>query len=178
MLLKFVGKNIELTEALKSQAERKFSKLDRYFTDEQEANVTFSSQRGNRTVEVTIFLPGTILRAEETSEDMYASIDKAADILERQVRKHKTRLKKRYQNNDTIRFDNVGAYEPRESDTKDPKLIKQKSFHLVPMDTEEALLQMDLLNHNFYVYLDSNTDNVSIVYKRKDGNFGQIEVDY
>lgn len=178
MLLNFVGKNIELTESLKTQAERKFSKLDRYFSEEVETKVTFSTQKGSKTVEVTVLLPGTILRAEETSDDMYASIDKAVDVLERQVRKYKTRLKKRYQNNETIRFENVGQYEPSITDTKDAKLIKKKNFSLRPMDIEEALLQMELLNHNFFVFLDDTSENVSVVYKRKDGNYGQIEVQY
>lgn len=177
MNLKFVGKNIELTESLKTQAERKFSKIDKLFTEDVETKITFSTTKGDKTVEATVFLPGTILRVEETSADMYASIDKAVDVLERQVRKHKTRLKKRYNSgNETIRFDNIGNYEPSASDVKDAKLIKKKIFDLRPMDVDEALLQMELLNHNFFVFLDASTDEVSVVYKRKDGNFGQIEV--
>ena len=107
MLLNFVGKNIELTESLKNVAEKKFSKLDKYFSEEAEARVVFSTVREQQTVEVTIFLPKTIIRAEETTDDMYSSMDNAVDALARQIRKHKTKLKRRYQNNETIRFDEI-----------------------------------------------------------------------
>ena len=105
MLLNFVGKNIELTESLKNVAEKKFSKLDKYFSEEVEARVVFSTVREEQTVEVTIFLPKTIIRAEETTDDMYSSIDQAVDALARQIRKHKTKLKRKYQNNESIGWD-------------------------------------------------------------------------
>lgn len=174
MLLKLVGKNINLTEGLKNQAEKKFSKLDRYFSEEIEGRAVFSTQKDNHTVEVTIFLPGTILRAEETTKDMYASIDKAVDVLERQVRKYKTRLKRRYQNNDTIRFENVGHLEPTQEE--ESKIVKRKEFDLQPMLEEEAILQMELLNHNFFVFLNAEVDKVQVLYKRADDNYGIIEV--
>ena len=175
MLLNFVGKNIELTESLKDVAEKKFSKLDKYFSEEAEARVVFSTVREEQTVEVTIFLPKTIIRAEETTDDMYSSMDNAVDALARQIRKHKTRLKRRYQNNETIRFDELMDKEaPKEE--PEHKIVKRKNFELNPMNEEEAILQMDLLNHNFFVFLDGDTDGVSIVYKRKDGNYGKIEV--
>src|SRR5690554_7893242 len=106
MKLNFVGKNMEVTEALKNVTEKKLGKLDKYFQKDAEGNVAYSVERNRKIIEVTINLPGTILRAEESSDDMYASIDKTVDILERQVRKHKTKLQKRYRNNDTIRFEN------------------------------------------------------------------------
>ena len=175
MLLNFVGKNIELTESLKNVAEKKFSKLDKYFSEEAEARVVFSTVREQQTVEVTIFLPKTIIRAEETTDDMYSSMDNAVDALARQIRKHKTKLKRRYQNNETIRFDEILGKEA-EKEEPEHKIVKRKNFELNPMDAEEAILQMDLLNHNFFVFLDADTDGVSIVYKRKDGNYGKIEV--
>ena len=175
MLLNFVGKNIELTESLKNVAEKKFSKLDKYFSEEVEARVVFSTVREEQTVEVTIFLPKTIIRAEETTDDMYSSMDNAVDALARQIRKHKTRLKRRYQNNETIRFDELMDKEAAK-DEPEHKIVKRKNFELNPMNEEEAILQMDLLNHNFFVFLDGDTDGVSIVYKRKDGNYGKIEV--
>ena len=175
MLLNFVGKNIELTESLKNVAEKKFSKLDKYFSEEAEARVVFSTVREQQTVEVTIFLPKTIIRAEETTDDMYSSMDNAVDALARQIRKHKTKLKRRYQNNETIRFDELFDKEPPKEEAEH-KIVKRKNFELNPMDEEEAILQMDLLNHNFFVFLDADTDGVSIVYKRKDGNYGKIEV--
>ncbi|MDU1022432.1 MAG: ribosome-associated translation inhibitor RaiA [Peptoniphilus harei] len=173
MLLNFVGKNIELTESLKNVAEKKFSKLDKYFSEEAEARVVFSTVREEQTVEVTIFLPKTIIRAEETTDDMYSSMDNAVDALARQIRKHKTKLKRRYQNNETIRFDEIVEKEKEETENK---IVKRKNFELSPMNEEEAILQMELLNHNFFVFLDADTETVSIVYKRKDGNYGKIEV--
>lgn len=175
MLLNFVGKNIELTESLKNVAEKKFSKLDKYFSEEAEARVVFSTVREQQTVEVTIFLPKTIIRAEETTDDMYSSMDNAVDALARQIRKHKTKLKRRYQNNETIRFDEIAEKEKEKEETEN-KIVKRKNFELSPMNEEEAILQMELLNHNFFVFLDADTEAISIVYKRKDGNYGKIEV--
>ena len=175
MLLNFVGKNIELTESLKEIAEKKFSRLDKYFSEEVEARIVFSTIKDEQTVEATIFLPKTIIRAEETTDDMYSSMDNAVDALARQIRKHKTRLKRRYQNNETIRFDELIDKETAK-DEPEHKIVKRKNFELNPMNEEEAILQMDLLNHNFFVFLDGDTDGVSIVYKRKDGNYGKIEV--
>lgn len=175
MLLEFVGKNVTLTEALKSQAEKKLSKLDRYFSEEIEGKITFSTQKGNRTAEVTVYLPGTILRSEETSEDMYASIDKAVDALERQVRKYKTRLKKRYQNNETIRFEHLEEL-PQQEQSTEGQITKRKQFDLKPMSEEEAILQMELINHDFFVYLDEATERVCVLYRRKDADYGVIEV--
>ena len=106
---------------------------------------------------------------------MYSSMDNAVDALARQIRKHKTRLKRRYQNNETIRFDELVDKEPVKEESEH-KIVKRKNFELNPMNEEEAILQMDLLNHNFFVFLDGDTDGVSIVYKRKDGNYGKIEV--
>lgn len=174
MLLKLVGKNIDLTETLKEKAQKKFEKLDRYFDDEIEGKAVFSTQKNNKTVEVTILLPGTILRAEETTEDMYASIDKALSVLERQVRKYKTKLKNRYQDNSkTIRFGNVEEIEVE----AESKIVKRKTINLRPMSEEEAILQMELLNHNFFIYKDSDTNMTKVLYKRRDEQYGLIDVD-
>jgi putative sigma-54 modulation protein len=174
MKMIYTGKNVEVTDALREVTEKKLTKLDKYFQKDIEGNVTFSTQKNRKIIEVTINLPGTIIRAEESSDDMYASIDKAVDVLERQVRKHKTKLQKRYKNNETIRFDNVMPLTVEEDSDK-PKLVKTKRFILRPMSSEEAILQMELLRHNFFVYLDGETNDVGIVYKRKDGDYGLIE---
>ncbi len=176
MKLKYAGKNMEITDALRDVTEKKLGKLDKYFQQDIEGQVTFSSEKNRKIIEVTINLPGTIIRAEEYSDDMYASIDKSVDVLERQIRKHKTKLQNRYKNNNTIRFENVVPL-PKEEDDEDdrPKLVRKKKFSLRPMSSEEAILQMELLRHNFFVFLDAETDMVSIVYKRKDGNYGLIE---
>ena len=174
MKLNFTGKNMEITDALRDVTEKKIGKLDKYFQKDIEGNVTFSSEKNRKIIEVTINLPGTIIRAEESTDDMYASIDKAVDILERQIRKHKTKLQNRYKNSETIRFENVVPL-TQEEDGDKPKLVKKKKFTIKPMSSEEAILQMELLRHNFFVFMDSNNEEVSIVYKRKDGNYGLIE---
>jgi len=174
MKMNFAGKNVEVTDALREVTMKKLSKLDKYFEKDIEGDVTFSTQRNLKTIEITINLPGTILRAEESSDDMYASIDRAVDVLERQIRKYKTRLQKKYQDNQTIRFENVMPLQEEKDDGK-PKIVRRKRFNLKPMYNEEAILQMELLGHNFFVYIDAETDMVNIIYKRKDGNYGLIE---
>lgn len=170
----FAGKNMEITNSLREVTKRKLSKLDKYFDKDIQGNVTFSTEKNRKIIEVTINLPGTIIRAEESSDDMYASIDKAVDILERQIRKYKTRLQKRYQDESTIRFENVVPL-PDENDENRPKIVRTKRFNLEPMNEEEAILQMELLRHNFFIFMEGETGDVNIVYKRKDGNYGLIE---
>lgn len=175
MKLKLIGKNLDLTQSLKEQSEKKLEKLDRYFDEEVEVRAVLSVEKDNRTVEVTVFLPGTILRAEDTSDDMYASIDTTIDILERQIRKYKTKLKKRYQDPKTIRFENIESLSEEETD--ESKIVKRKTFTLKPMMEEEAEMQMDLLNHNFFIYLNAETEEIDLLYRRNDGNLGLIEVE-
>ena len=162
MIMNYAGKNMDVTDALRNVTEKKMGKLDKYFQKDIEGNVTFSSEKNRKIIEVTINLPGTIIRAEESSDDMYASIDKAVDVLERQIR--------------TIRFENVLPLEQEDNPDEDvPKLVKTKKFFLKPMTSEEAVLQMELLGHNFFVYMDGDTGSVNVVYKRKDNNYGLIE---
>lgn len=175
MKINFTGKNMDVTEALRNVTEKKMGKLDKYFQKDIEGNVTFSSQKNRKIIEVTINLPGTIIRAEESSDDMYASIDAAVDVLERQMRKYKTRLQKRYKNTETIRFENVEPLPVEDNGDDLPKLVKTKKFFLKPMTSEEAVLQMELLGHNFFIFMDGDTGNVNVVYKRKDNNYGLIE---
>lgn len=176
MKLKLIGKNLDLTQSLKEQSEKKLEKLDRYFDEEVEVRAVLSVEKDNRTVEVTVFLPGTILRAEDTSDDMYASIDATIDILERQIRKYKTRLKNRYQDPKTIRFENIEGSVDEEVEEAS-KIVKRKTFTLKPMLEEEAEMQMDLLNHNFFIYLNAETEEIDLLYRRNDGNLGIIEVE-
>lgn len=175
MNIKFTGKGMDVTEALRDVTEKKIGRLDKYFQKDIEGNVTFSSEKNRKIIEVTINLPGTIIRAEESSDDMYASIDKAVDVLERQMRKYKTRLQKQYKNTETIRFENVVPLPVEEDEDDSPKLVKTKRFILKPMTSEEAVLQMELLRHNFFVFMDGETGSVNVVYKRKDNNYGLIE---
>lgn len=174
MKLNYTGKNYDISNTLKELAEKKIGRLDKYFKDDVEGRVTFSSQKNLRIVEVTIFLPGVVLRAEEACDEMYTSIDRCVDALERQVRKYKTRLQKRNNTGETIRFENI-EYEEPETPEEGPEIVRVKRFGLKPMSPEEAVLQMDLLGHNFFVFLDGETNEVQVVYKRKDGNYGLIE---
>ncbi|WP_100066148.1 ribosome hibernation-promoting factor, HPF/YfiA family [Miniphocaeibacter massiliensis] len=174
MKLKHIGKNYNVNENLKEVAEKKLGRLDKYFKEDVEAKVTYSQEKNLRKVEVTIFLSGTVLRAEESTDDMYTSIDRVVDALVSQVRKYKTKLQKRYQSGETIRFENIPEIEEKE-DEDAPKIVKVKSFGIKPMSVEEAILQMELVGHNFYVFLDAETDLVKVVYKRKDGNYGLLE---
>lgn len=175
MKLNFVGKNMEVTEALKNVTEKKLGKLDKYFQKDAEGNVAYSVERNRKIIEVTINLPGTILRAEESSDDMYASIDNAVDVLERQIRKHKTKLQRRYNNGETIRFENIM---PLKEEDDRPKVVRTKRFDMKPMNVEEAILQMELLRHNFFVFMNAESDDLNVLYKRKDGNYGLIEPEF
>lgn len=179
MKLNYTGKNMDITDALRDVTNKKLSKLDKYFQEDIVGNVTFSSEKNRKIIEVTINLPGTIIRAEESTDDMYVSIDKAVDILERQIRKYKTRLQKRYKNGQTIRFENVMPLTTNDKEEDEgPKIVRRKRFMLKPMLPEEAVLQMELLRHSFFVYMDAETDEVHVVYKRNDGNYGLIEPEF
>lgn len=168
------GKNIALTDALKDIVEKKIGKLGKYFSPEIEAHATLSVQKNRQIIEVTIPFNGIILRGEESTEDMYSSIDNVVDKIEKQIMKHKTKLERRVHEG-TLRFANI-AYDYEEED--EPKIVKTKKFSIKPMDIDEALLQMDLIGHSFYVFRNADTNEVNVIYKRKDGNYGLIEPEY
>ena len=176
MKIIITGKNIDVTEGLKERVTKKINKLDKFFTSETEAHVTLSVQRTRQIVEVTISFNGIVFRAEESNEDMYSSIDRTVDLLERQIRKNKTRLERRLHEHD-FRFDNVKFTEeiPEE---KDFKIVRSKRFAVKPMDVEEAVLQMNLLGHEFFMFFNADTKQVNVVYKRKDGNYGLFEPEF
>lgn len=174
-IMKFTitGKNIVLTEALKDTVERKLGKLGKYFDPDVEAHVTLSVQKTNQRIEVTIPFNGVILRGEEATEDMYTSIDNVVEKIERQIIKHKTRLERKIHEG-TLRFADI----PSDFDEDEPKIVKTKKFAIKPMNVEEAVMQMDLIGHNFYVFMNADTEEVNVVYKRKDGNYGLIEPEF
>jgi putative sigma-54 modulation protein len=175
MKIKTFGKNIEVTEGIKSAIEAKLGKLDKYFTKETSVDVTLSVNRNEQKVEVTIPVKGNIIRAEEVSGDMYASIDMVVDTIERQLVKYKNKLvnkKKAYREDFTADYIDTD-YEDEEEDVV--KIVRTKSFGIKPMDPEEACVQMELLGHNFFVFLNADTDEVNVVYKRKNGTYGLIE---
>ena len=174
MKLQFIGKNIEITDALKEITAKKFEKLDKFFSKDIEGKVTFSSVKNDKIFEATIYLPNsTILRAEESTSDMYTSIDIVLDNLERQIRKNKTKLQKKYQALETIRFEKIS--EPVEEE--EPKIVRVKKFDVATMSEEEAILQIELLNHDFFIFKNAKDSKTNVLYKRKDGNYGLIIAD-
>ncbi|MDO5755298.1 MAG: ribosome-associated translation inhibitor RaiA [Tissierellia bacterium] len=172
MKFTYAGKDFVISDRLKEQSGNKLSRLDKYLNEDADCRVVFSETPTAKVCEVTIFLKGgTVLRAEEEEDDVYSAVDRAIDALESQLRKHKTKLQKRH-GGKTIRFDNIEDIPEKE---EGPKIVKVKSFGLKPMDSEEAILQMELLTHNFFVFLNRDTDEVNVIYRRKDGDYGLIE---
>ena len=172
MKLTVRGNKLEVTDSIRNYVEEKLGKLDKYFeeADEINANVLFRIQGKNQIVEVTVPIKKYILRAEEANEDLYASIDLVVEKLERQIRKNKTRTKERnVKDIPVINFEAIIEEEPKTT------IVKRKSVEMKPMDEEEAVLQMELLGHEFFVFQDIDTDGISVLYKRKDGNYGVIE---
>lgn len=173
------GENVEVTTPIKEYAENKISKLERYFANIPDANVYVNLKTypkdGNKKVEVTVPLKGLTLRAEEINADLYAAIDLVVDKLERQVRKHKTKVNRKHRERHTTDFDLISSLDVAEDMTEEIKFIRTKEVDLKPMDKEEAVLQMDLLGHDFFIYTDADTNQINIVYRRKDGRFGLIE---
>lgn len=169
------GKNMHVSDGLKDDLKKKFEKFNRYFGPETEVYATFSRENDDQMLEVTIPMGKTILRAEESSDDMITSIEAVVDKLEGQMRKYKTKLQKRYAaDQEQFHFDLLNDEEDDvEEDTA--KIVRTKKFAVKPMSEEEAALQMDLLGHNFFVFLNAETEMVNVVYKRKDGNYGLIE---
>lgn len=174
MKMTIVARKIELTDALRSSVEKKFARLDRYFHEDADAKVTLTVEKNSQEVEATVVSNGTIFRVSERTNDMYVSLDKAIDSFERQFRKHKTRLEKRLRSGafDLPADADIGEIE----EETEFRIVKKKSFITKPMSPEEAVLQMNLLGHSFYLFLDSDTERTALVYKRKDGDYGLIEI--
>lgn len=174
--MKFIisGKNIEVTPGLKSTVEQKLGKLERYFTPETEIIVTLSVEKDRQKIEVTIPVKGNIIRSEQTSSDMYVSIDLVEEIIERQLRKYKTKLIAKHQEGGNFKQEFFDKEEPSEDDGE-IKIVRTKKFGFKPMYPEDACVQMELLGHDFFVFRNAETDEVNVVYRRKNGTFGLIE---
>ncbi len=168
------GKNIQITDPLRSAVESKLARLEKYFNKEIEAKATLSTQKNLQKIEVTIPVNGTVLRGEEVQEDLYAAIDLVVDKLSRQLRKYKEKLKDR--EHETIRFENIEGFTQIEmEEAPEYSIVRRKRVGMKPMMEEEAVMQMELLGHTFFVFLNAETDETNVVYKRKDGNYGIIE---
>ncbi len=173
MRFTFTEKKVEPSQDLRTYAEKKIGKIDRLFRQESDAFVTFSIERGRHIAEVTLKNNGMFYRVTQSTGDMYASLDAAVDAIERQIRKNKTRLAKRLREG---ALDLGAAPEAVEAEEAEFDLIRTKRFSLKPMSPEEAILQMNLLDHEFYAFRNQNADDrFAIVYKRKNGGYGLIE---
>lgn len=170
MRISISGKNLEISSYMREVAEKKLAKLDRYFPQDTEAQVTLSVEKSRHIVEVTIPHGGRLIRAEEISTDMYASLDNVLDKLEKQIVHNRTRLEKGLRQD---AFADLPLEE--EDDEESPRIVRYKEFPFKPMSEEEAMLQIELLGHAFFVFENAETGDVNVLYRRKDGNFGLIE---
>ena len=170
------GKNIEITEAIEEKVGEKLSKLDKYFivSENVEAKVLVRTYPYGQKIEVTIPTEYVLLRADVVDQDLYNAIDLVIDKLEGQIRKYKTRLNRKSKDN-KLAF-NLASIEPLDDEEEDV-LVKTKTITPKPMDMEEAIMQMELIGHSFFVYRDTETDAISIVYRRNDGDYGLIETE-
>ena len=175
--MKFIisGKNIDVTPRLKDQVISKLGKLERYFTPDTEIIVTLSVEKERQKIEVTIPVKGNIIRSEQVSSDMYVSIDLVEEVIERQLRKYKNKLVAKHQEGGNF---NQAFYDVDDTDDDEVKIVRTKRFGIKPMYPEDACVQMELLGHDFYVFCNAETDEVNVVYKRKNGSFGLIEPEF
>ena len=171
-----IGKNIEVTPGLKAAVEDKIGKLEKYFNPDTEVHVTLSVEKDRQKIEVTIPMKGHIIRAEEGSEDMYVSIDLVVDVIERQIRRYKTRLMN--PKHDGTSFKQEFMEQEDEVEDDEIRIIRSKKFAIKPMDVEEACVQMELLGHDFFVFRNADTFEVNVVYKRKGNTYGLIEPEF
>lgn len=170
------GKNIDVTDGLRSNIEQKLGKLERYFTPETEIIVTLSVEKERQKIEVTIPVKGNIIRSEQVSDDMYVSIDLVEEVIERQLRKYKNKLIDKHQEGGG--FQSEFMKEEAEPEDGEIEIVRTKRFGMKPMFPEDACVQMELLGHNFFVFSNAETDEVNVVYKRKDGAYGLIEPEF
>ena len=179
MKYNYTGRNIDLSDSLKEYIEKKLSRIGKYFTEEVDVYVTLSVQKSIQKIEVTIPVKGSVIRCEKTGNDLYAAIDELQDVLERQIRRNRKKTIERYQDKKSISdFFDTSFEVPEDGEEESIKIVKSKRFAIKPMTPEDACFEMDMIGHSFYVFYNAETDLVSVVYKRKDGNYGLIEPEY
>lgn len=175
MKFNIIGRKIEVTEKMTGYIEKKLGKLDKFFKEESEARIVLGTVKEQEYVETALYASGMIYRAEVVDTDVCTAVDRTVDIIERQIRKNKTRLEKKIKR-DALSDKLINGGEFNEADDAEEfKIIKKKRFQVKPMSAEEAVLQMNLLDHNFFVFKNRDTDEMNVVYKRKDGNYAIIE---
>ncbi len=177
--MKFIisGKNLDVTPGLKNTITNKLGKLEKYFTPDTEIIVTLSVEKDRQKIEVTIPVKGDIIRSEQVSSDMYVSIDLVEEVIERQLKKYKNKLIARHQESGHFQQEFFDTED--DADTDDEiKIVRTKKFGIKPMFPEDACVQMELLGHDFFVFCNAESDEVNVVYKRKNGTFGLIEPEF
>ncbi|HCC34299.1 MAG TPA: ribosome-associated translation inhibitor RaiA [Ruminococcaceae bacterium] len=168
------GRKVTLNDAFKSRVERKLQKISKFFGDDSEAHVTVTVEKGRETVEITIRNGGMIFRAEDTANDMLDALEKVCDALIRQIRKNKTRLEKRLRSSAFVDAAD-GGLPLQEPEEEEFKIVRSKRFPIKPLDIDEAILQMNLLGHQFYMFKNVSTGEMNVVYRRKQGDYGLLE---
>ncbi len=171
------GKNIEITPALKDYVEKRVGKVTKYFDTVGEITVILTVEKGRHIVEVTVPLNGVLLRGEESTTDMYASIDLVIDKLEKQIEKYKTKIARKLRSG-SLKPEIAASAVTAALDSDDFPVVKTKRFAVKPMDVQEAIMQMNLINHDFYVFTNADTEEVNVVYRRRDGAYGLIEPEF
>ena len=177
MRFQYTEKKVTLPESVHKYAEKKVMKLERFFGTDADALVTFSVEKNRNNVEITVHAANTYFRASESTSDMFASVDAAVATIERQIRKNKTRLARRLRQDAFVRTPDATSFAPEEPAEGTFEIIRTKKFNMKPMTREEAILQMNLLDHSFFVFRSSEDDGLSIVYRRKNGGYGLIVTD-
>lgn len=175
MRITITGRNIDITDGLRSAVEDKLSKLEKYFTPDTDVFVTLSVEKERQKIEVTIPVKGNIIRSEQVSNDMYVSIDLVEEVIERQLKKYKNKLVSKQQNSASFRKEFI---EKEVSTDDEIQIIRTKRFGMKPMYPEDACVQMELLGHNFFVFRNAETEEVNVVYKRKGNTYGLIEPEF
>lgn len=175
MIMKIIvtGKNIVISDKIQDAIDKKFEKLGKYFVDDIQANVVIHPEKSKVKMETTIVTKGTIFRAEDVAQDIFDCIDVVGDKLIKQMSKYKGKLLKRNKSKESVRFEMI----PEVDDIEEGKVVKTKKYELTPMTTDEAIMQMEMLQHNFFVFLDGETDRVNVIYKRNDNDYGLLETD-
>lgn len=175
MIMKIIvtGKNIVISDKIQDAIDKKFEKLGKYFADDIQANVVIHPEKSKVKMETTIVTKGTIFRAEDVAQDIFDCIDVVGDKLIKQMSKYKGKLLKRNKSKESVRFEMI----PEVDDIEEGKVVKTKKYELTPMTTDEAIMQMEMLQHNLFVFLDEETDRVNVIYKRNDNDYGLLETD-
>lgn len=176
MRIKITGRNIDLTEGIKSAVEDKLNKLEKYFTPDTDVYVTLSVEKERQKVEVTIPTKGNIIRSEQVSNDMYVSIDLVEEVIERQLKKYRTKLISKHQS--AASAFKQEFLEEQSVEDEEIQITRVKKFDMKPMYAEDACVQMELLGHDFFVFVNAETDEVNVVYKRKGNTYGLIEPEF